>query len=225
MTTRRFLVPFVLSLSATAAALFACSEATDGEDLRPTFPSAGSDVDGAADGDSTDAGKADGDAPKPSYDATTTSQTVVLLNEISGGDEWIELVNAGTTALDVSGFRVADRDKDTGGPKVSEAAAFEPGTILSPRAYALVKGGGADAGKPCPAGGWSYCVFGEFGISSKNGETIFLLWPDGGVAGSVVMPPADSGAPKDATWSRVPSGTPDGGFALRSASPGARNPD
>ena len=212
---RTLLVTFaVLGLAA------ACSEATDG--LVPSADVTGGDA--SAEPSPGDAAPAEDAGPKPTYEAGTSSSSVVLLNEVSASGEWVELVNAGTSAVDVSGWMVADRDKDTGGPRVAEAAHFEPGTILSPRAYALVKGGGADAGKPCPEGGQSYCALADFGISAKNGETIFLLLPDAGVVGTLVVPPATN-APKGESFSRVPSGTPDAGFAARAESPGAKNPD
>jgi hypothetical protein len=212
------------ALTATiAAALVACSEATDG--LDPGGPLVASPTDaqeGGGESASSDGEAQDGGASL-ARDATTMTRSAIVINEISGSGEWIELVNAGASAVDLAGWKVADREKDTGGPKLAEAVTFDPGTVLSPRAYVVVKGGGLDAGKPCPEGPQSYCVLAEFGISSKNGETVFLLWPDGGIAGEAVLPPSDGG--KDTTYSRVPSGVPDAGFTTRPASPGAKNPD
>ncbi len=224
MTMKRTLTPiflFALSTGAVAAAA-ACSEATDGLVPMPTSGDGAAVDETTADGAPADPDRTS-DAARPTFDAATTSRSVVLLNEVSGSGEWIEIVNAGTSAVDISGWKVADTDKDTGGPKVGEAAVFLAGTVLSPRAYALVKGGGVDAGKPCPNGDQSYCVFAEFGISNKNGETIFLLDPKDAVLGSVVFPPNDAG--KDTSLSRVPSGVPDAGFVNRPESPGAKNPD
>lgn len=219
-----FFVTVTLGAAITAV-LVACSEATDGADAPGSAWAARPDAQGAdGDGAPPVAAGEDGGGTTTLRDASTVSRSTIIINEISGSGEWIELVNAGSNAVDLSGWKVADREKDTGGPKLTDAVTFEPGTVLSPRAYVVVKGGGVDAGVPCPEGGQSYCVFAEFGISSKNGETVFLLWPDAGIAGEAVLPPSTT-TPKDSTYSRVPSGVPDAGFMTRAASPGAKNPD
>jgi hypothetical protein len=222
----RFRRLFVLTAPLVAtlvAALVACSEATDGLDLGGPLGASRTDAQDGGGESARGDGEAQDGSTSQARDATTVSRSAIVINEISAGGEWIELVNAGASAVDLSGWKVADREKDTGGPKLAEAVTFDPGTVLSPRAYVVVKGGGLDAGKPCPEGPQSYCVLADFGISSKNGETMFLLWPDAGIAGEVVLPPSDAG--KDTTYSRVPSGVPDAGFQARPATPGAKNPD
>ncbi len=216
-------IGFFIVLASCVASAYACTEATDG-----LVPDAGSGADAAAVGaDATDDGlapEAGGRADAAAlFDATTSSSSQVILNEVSAKDEWIELVNAGTSAIDVSGYAVADRDKDTGGPKLSDAVTLPPGTILSPRSYVVVQGGGLDdGGKPCPVGPWSYCYNAEFGISNKNGETLFFLAPDGGVVGTVVYPP-DAASGGGDTYGRIPSGDPAGVFVLTESTPGAAN--
>ncbi len=202
----------VLLVLVACAAVHACSEATDG--VLP-WSDAGAPSPSAPD---------DAAAPSSSgvFDATTSSRSQVLINEISGGEEWIEIVNAGSTSVDLGGWKVADRDKDTGEPKLAEAATFPAGIAIAPHAYALVLGGGVDAGKDCPKGGQTFCLGAEFGISTKNGETIFLLDQDGAIAGTVVFPPADGGR-DDRSWGRLPNADPDGGFAATRATPGAPN--
>lgn len=204
-----------VSLFVASAILYACSEATDG--VVPDGGTAG--VDAAAEGGGGGGGDASPSTPDASIEAGSAR---VLINEISGGDEWVELVNPGPSAEDISGFGLADTDKDTGGPKLGEAVTFPEGTILSPNAYVVVRGGGVDAGKSCPDGGQSYCFFAEFGISNKNGETIFLLDRGQQVVGQVVYPPdASSG---DESWSRIPSGDPNGTFVTTPTStPGGAN--
>ena len=152
----------------------------------------------------------------------------VLINEISGGDEWVELVNAGAAARDLGGYRLADRDKTTGAPKLQEALVFPAGTSLGAGAYAMVRGGGVgDAGKPCPgpdagdAGAPALCFNAEFGIGNKDGETIFLLAPDGTVVGKVVYP--SKGSSGSRSYSRIPSGVATAGFEGAAETPGAPN--
>ncbi len=159
----------------------------------------------------------------PSFDAgVNVTASSVLINEISGGDEWVEIVNSGQGPEDIGGYRLADRDKVTGEPKLSEAVTFPPSTLVPKGGYVVVRGGGtADAGKPCPDGGQAHCFNAEFGISNKSGETLFLLAPDGGTLGKVVYPPDASGG--DTSYARIPTGDPDGSFRTVLATPGAPN--
>lgn len=209
------------ALVLSSALVWACSEATDGLPADAPSPEAAADsgvVDPTVE-PAEDAAKA-GPERDAADQVTITSDSGLLINEISGGDEWIELVNAGTSALDVSGYRVADLAK-AGGAKLEEAVTLANGTILSPKAYLLVRGGGLDAGKGCPDGGQSYCVIAEFGISNKNGDTIFVLDDKGATVGQVPYPPAAAGAGE--SWSRLPSGDPSGAFAKAKETPGAAN--
>lgn len=214
---RRLFIVFVLVLG--PAAVYACSEATDG--LLPPSPPQEEDGGSATDDDEPEADPESSSGRPGKVDAATVSKSVVLLNEISGSGEWIEIVNSGTSSVDISGWHVADRDKDTGEPKLEDAITLPAKTKLAAGAYAVVKGGGIDGGKPCPEGGQAFCIHAEFGISNKNGETIFLLLPDGGVAGSAVYPP-DAAASGD-SWGRIPSGDEKGDFQLNAATPGAEN--
>ncbi|MFO0666027.1 MAG: lamin tail domain-containing protein [Polyangiaceae bacterium] len=163
------------------------------------------------------------DSGGPKFDAgTNATGEQVMINEISGGDEWVELVNAGDASFDLTGYIIADRDKDTGEPKLAESVKFPQGTTLTPGAYLIVRGGGTgDAGRACPDGGQTHCFNADFGISNKSGETIFFLAPDGGTAGKVVYPPdAASGGQ---TYSRIPSGVATAGFQSAPKTPGAPN--
>jgi hypothetical protein len=118
---------------------------------------------------------------------------------------------------------VADRDKDTGEPKLVDAVTFPDGTKLKSGAYLLVKAGGIDGGKPCPEGATSaLCLHAEFGISNKNGETIFLIGRDAGVQGTAVYPP-DAANGDGISWGRLPNGDPKGAFELTRATPAAPN--
>lgn len=159
----------------------------------------------------------------PKFDAgSNITVEQVMINEISGGDEWVELVNSGDASFDLKGYVLADRDKTTGEPKLDEAVTFPPGTIMAPGTYILVRGGGTgDAGRPCPDGGQSACFNAEFGISNKSGETLFFIAPDGGTAGKVVYPPDAAGSGK--TYARIPSGVATAGFQEAPKTPGAAN--
>lgn len=202
--------PSFVAIFAFVACFIACSEATDG--LVPPddtgIPEAG--VDASVPEETEDA--------SPSEPATSSS--VVLINEISGEDEWIEIVNSGTASVDLGGWKLADRDKTTGEPKLSEAVTFAPGTKFAAKAYGMVVGGGLDAGKDCPTGGQVFCINAEFGIS-KSGETLFLIDDAGETVGTVMYPGTITTAGD--TWSRVPDGDPDGPFEARPGTPGEPN--
>lgn len=207
-----------LALLATSCALaIACSEASDGA---PRASAAEADASAAEDGEAPppideDAAK----KPPPDVPFDAAGAKGALLNDLSPSAEWVEIVNGGKTAVDLSGYYVADLDRDGGVPKLDEAVTIPSGTILSPNAYVVVKGG-SDAGA-CPEGGWSYCLAAEWGVSNKNGETIFLLDPQKSVVGTLVYPP--EAVPKGDSWGRVPSGDPTGTFEANVPTPGEPN--
>lgn len=209
----------VYAVMAVVSAAYACSEATDG---LPQYDVIVTPIDGG--GEVSDEAPAETKKPPKQFDAATVTTGVVLLNEIGVKEEWIEVVNAGDGEVDVSGWQIADRDKDTGEPKLADAVTFPEGTTLRARGYLLVKAGGADGGDPCPdaPAPKPACLHAEFGISNKNGETIFLLAGDGGVQGTAVYPP-DAASGPGISWGRLPSGAPDGEFSLTRATPGAAN--
>jgi Lamin Tail Domain len=213
MRRRTLVIASLLAPALAALVSFSCSESTDGV-VPPTVPS-------TQDGATTEGGPTEGDAAVPTDGAVVTKSSV-LINEIAADEEWVELVASGTTATDISGFRVADSEKDAGGPKLDEAVTLPSGTILSPKAYLIVQAGGLDGGgKACPDGGQSYCFKAEFGVSNKNGETIYLLDGSGAVVGTAIYPPKAAAAGE--TWGRLPSADPNGAFGVTAPTPGAAN--
>ncbi len=203
---------FALSALALPAA---CSEAGDGR-TTPLVPL--NDAAAAV----VDAGAAPKDA-RAAVDVTVVdaAASAVVVNEVSGkGAEWVELLNTGAAAIDLSGYAVADLDKDTSGPKTAEAAKLPAGTILSPNAYLVVVSLAKDAAAPeCPDAGQSYCFGASWGISNKDGDALFLVSPDGAVVSKADYPANVVGAGQ--TWGRLPNGT--GELKLNAPTPGARN--
>jgi hypothetical protein len=196
------------------------AEATDG--LVPPDDTSGDDDGGGAKSGSGTSGatKPAGKTPAPTGDGGSVSEGAILFNEISAESDWVEIVNAGTASVDLSGWEVADLDKKTSGPKLAEGALFAPGTTLAPGAYGVAQGGGADGGKPCPSGGQTFCVHAEFGVS-KAGETMFLTGSDGGILGQLDYP-ANAASGTD-TWGRIPSADPHGNFEVTTGTPGGPN--
>lgn len=216
-------VSFVFSSLIVTAGALACSEATD-----PYATNRGSGADASVGDDASAEGEpttgTDAAATKPKKDAAAPSQGApigVVVNEINASAEWIELFNTRSTTVDLGGYRVADREKDAGTPKLSEALELPSGTTLAGGAYLIVAGNAPKDGgsAPCPVA-VNDCFSASWGISNKEGEIIFLLAPDGSVVDEAEYPP--SAAPKGSTWSRTPNGT--GDFAIAAPSPGASTP-
>jgi hypothetical protein len=205
-----------VSIASASLAAFSCAESTDG-----FVPDAASTAPPFADGSVPDGGGTPTDGATKA-DAPVVTASPALLNEISPTGEWIEIVATGSTAIDLSNYRVADSEKDGGAPKLEDAVKLPSGTILSPKSYLLVQGGGLDGGGvACPDGGQSYCFNAEFGVSNKAGETIYLLDETGAVVGTAVYPP--SAVPSGDSWGRIPSGDPKGSFVATVPTPGAAN--
>lgn len=197
---------------AIAALPSACAEATSGlssNEADATVPAQASDAGGVP------------DAPnRPVGDGGSSNGALLLINEVSTDKEWVELVNASEAALDISGLGIADLQADAGTPKLSEAFHFPAGTILSPRAYVAVHNPSGDAGA-CPVGTESYCFKMSFGISTKNGETLFVLAANDVPISSLVVPA--NAAPAGATWGRIGNADPKGAFVVTVPTPGAAN--
>jgi len=211
----------VILFTSVVAILAACSESTSGvtkdsPDAGDTQPGIDASVTTTTDGGTTTT-KDSGGLTKPDGDVTKAE---VLINEISASDDWVELVNAGTSAVDISGWKLADSEKDGGAPKSSDAVVFPSNTVLSPKATLMVLAGDVDAGTPCPGTGAAYCFYAPFGISNKDGETLYLL-DKTGVVGSVTYPP--SAALDTETFCRIPHADPAGTLVACAPTPGASN--
>jgi len=149
----------------------------------------------------------------------------LVINEISlDGLDWIELYNPGDVAVDLDGVRIADQDKDAPGtPKLSAAVTFTgdaalvaPGDYLFVLADQEIPGEGpqevCDPGPaPCFHTGW--------GLSTGDGDIVFLVAPDDAVLLQVEIPA--NAALEPTTWSRLPDAT--GDFGVGNATPGAPN--
>jgi len=145
----------------------------------------------------------------------------VVINELSGaGDDFIELFNAGTDAVDLSGIRVADQDTP-GVPKLSSATALPDGTSLPAGAYLFILGGqaqGSSAPQTMCTPGPAPCFWASYKLSNKNGDAVFLVDKNDAVLQSVTYP---GNLATGETWSKLPNGT--GPFANGASTPGAAN--
>ena len=206
----------VLAPLAALALAQGCAEAV--ETTRPDagiVPLADAGTDGASERPS------DGGGGGGKVDAPAENPGGVQINEISPkGEEWLELVNASGSPKDLSGWIVADAEKDGGAPKIDEGLKIPDGTVLAPASYLVIVASSKDGGGACPAPVGTPCLFAAFGISAKSGERLHLVRPDGSVATAVDLPP-NAVALDGETWSRLPNGS--GPFAIGAASPGAPN--
>lgn len=190
--------------------VWACSEANENE-RRPdaaNLPTTATKLDAST-----------GSDPSPDTSGDAGAGAVVI-NEISArGAEWIELYNAGSVDVDLSGYFVADSIKGDGGPKWKEATELPQGTILAPESYLLVVSVEADAGLVCPNGGEGPCVGAEWGISNTEGDAFFLGDGNKVVKTHATYPPNATASGQ--TWGRSPNGT--GEFRVNKPSPGSAN--
>jgi hypothetical protein len=143
-----------------------------------------------------------------------------VVNEIvaRGGNEYVELYNPGSTALDLSGYSVTD-SHDDGGPDTGKSVRFDTGTMLDSHAFALIMCG-RDAGGPSTVcAGGSSCWEATWSISNSRGETVWILDPSNQVVGQTHYPAG--GADAGRSYGRLPDGT--GNFQETSKTPAAPN--
>ena len=202
--------------TALVAAPLACTEAADPYVVGPASPAA-------------DAGSASEEGTSPARDAavakkdgtTPTGGGSVVINEISGEGEWVELYNPGAKDFNVGGYKVADGTKDAGAPKLAEAFVFPVGTVVPADGYVIVAGNAPKDGgaAPCPSG-VADCFSASWGISNTDGDRMHLL-----TAGDAIVDEASYPAgvvAKGKSWSRSPNGS--GEFVAADPSPGTANP-
>jgi len=209
----------------TTLALIAITGCSESPAPAPTdVPVVDADISTVSDvGNPVDAGNPS-DVP-PALDVPTSAS--VVFNEVRAvGDDWIELKNVGTAAVDLGGLVLADTDTtvDGGAPRPSDGVRFPAGTSLAPGQYLLVVADLADAGSGAQmtclgASGPMTCFHAGFGISASRGERLYLLESGGAVVASADYP---ANAVVDGrTWGRLPDGT--GAFAACAPTPGSAN--
>jgi len=150
----------------------------------------------------------------------------LVINEMEGiGDDWIELYNAGMDTIALDGFGIAQASGTSGPPDLGSAVVFPAGTSMSPGSYVLIVGKQLMVGPTTSCFGLAPSCFGvTWGISSSNGEGMYIMRPNSTPLALVVYPPPtnEGGAPVSGqTWGRIPNGT--GDFTITAATPNAAN--
>lgn len=145
----------------------------------------------------------------------------VVVNELAASDgDFVELFNKGTAAVDLSGYMVADLDSATSGPKFADGLTLPAGTTIAPGEHLLfVSGTAPGPTTSCLDAGVTSCFEVAFGLSNGNGDAVFLLLPDAGIADQVTYPA--NGHQAGNSWGRLPDGT--GNFMETARTPGAVN--
>jgi hypothetical protein len=196
----------ILFASVCMALLGGCSEVRDETDVG--MPDVPATLDTGVPG--TDAPMVESDTPSVPTDTPSSGENVVAINEIyPDGEDWVELVNAGTTAVDLEGMSIVDGD-DTHDP-----VAFPAGATLAPGARYLV---GFDipceGALPAGLGLTERCIATTYGISGSSGDTIRVIdgltVADGVVVATVTFPGSEAaGLVEGETYCRLPDATGD----------------
>lgn len=196
--------------------LMGCSEANDDSPVRADTGAVVDSSSGSDTGSPIDTG-ASSDTNKPVEDAGAVG--AVVINEVRAADgDYVELMNTGTTTLDVGGHGLRGESSDGGTPN---EFTFPSGTKVPAGGYLLMyanastaDGGAADC-KGAPA---AACFAVTWGISSSKGETIRFVDDKGATLSQVTV---STTIPTGQTWGRIPNGT--GAFQNTQPTPGAEN--
>lgn len=175
-------------------------------------------------GCSDEATSTSGSGSSSSSGGSTVEPGSVVINEIQATvEDWVEIKNIGTEVADLTGHGLADKMAD-GTPEVADAVRFVDGEKLAPGEYLLVvvnvKGALAGPQSQClMSGGPTRCYQAKWGVSSTNGDSIFLLYPDDRILDLATYPM--NAVPMDQSYCRLPDGT--GKLVACKSTPGATN--
>lgn len=121
-------------------------------------------------------------------------------------DDWFELFNAGTSAVDLGGYALSDT------PAEPRRLVIPPGTIIPAKGYLVIWTDGE------PEQTTATSIHASFRLSA-DGETLLLTAPDGTVVDAVTFGPQT----QDVAEGRWPDGSDAGFRPLTRATPGAAN--
>lgn len=158
----------------------------------------------------------------------------IVFNEVLavGTTEWIEIVNPGSEAIDVSDYMIAGSDKkEPGSPKMKSAMKFPAGTTIQPGGRVLILTSrdsaepvGPHAKESCLPDGPDSCFYASFGVSATMGESLHFIAPDETIITTTAIPmglSADAGGSTSTSYCRLPDIT--GDFVVCALTPGQPN--
>jgi len=129
----------------------------------------------------------------------------VIYDSLGNFPDYIELYNASSQPIDISGWALSDSKKNL------KKYVFPKGTMISPYQYKMLWAG------PWPAELFSKTELPYTGFSIHNGEKIYFSDAKGKVIDKIIVPAT---LPCDQSYARLPYG----GKGIREPSPGAQNP-
>lgn len=221
-------LPWAILVASGLAGLIACGAA------EPNSPTTDDPVRGEPPGsaDPRPGGETGQSGGEPTPGTPDAPPPAVVFNEVLavGAAEWIELVNAGATTLDIGEHFVAGSSKQSAEPKLSSAMRFPAGTTLPPGGRVLILTSrddepvGPHPKAECLPDGPDTCFYASFGVSATTGESIHFLGPDGRVIVTTSVPVSaslDAGGTTSESQCRLPDLT--GDFARCALTPGLPN--
>lgn len=140
----------------------------------------------------------------------------VVLNEVKGqgaGDDYIELFNRGTVALDLQGYGISDE---------SNTFVFPAGAKLEANEFVILLLGQTAVGGTYQCFTPNPCYHATWGVS-QNGENVYFRGPQNQVIDTTRYPDqaSASGLTNEQTWGRYPNGT--GSFVATQRTPEVTN--
>lgn len=152
-------------------------------------------------------------AASSACDSGACAQGGLVINELAGaGADFVELFNASDSAMDLSGYGLADSTPD-GGVRLTAAVRVPSGIVIAARGHFTFF-----LESDCPST-VDPCTRGEFGISQGEGDTLTLLDSQNGTVAEVSYPA--NAAEKGFSLARVYDGAES--FEVQRRSPGAAN--
>jgi hypothetical protein len=218
--------------AALVACVIACGSKGSSKADNDDSPNGGA-TDVSGEGSSTGGGASGGGGGGGGGGTAAGNGAAIVFNEVLavGATEWIEIVNPGTEAIDVSDYMIAGSDKDTNEPKMGSAMKFPAGTKIAPGAHVVILTSrakeepvGPYTRESCLPDGPDSCFYASFGVSATKGESLHFLAPDGSVINSTPIPmslSADAGGSTSSSHCRLPDVT--GEFASCALTPGQPN--
>jgi Lamin Tail Domain len=152
----------------------------------------------------------------------------VVINELDAETpDFVEIFNTGSAACDLAGFKVTDAVGVNTAPKLAEALVFPPNTVIAAGGFVVVPAVNQPSQPVGPItcfGTVFPCYPAIYGISSTDGERVFLLAPGDVTIDTADWPgPLNDGGtvPVGQTVGRLPDGT--GAFVYTRRTPGLTN--
>lgn len=155
-------------------------------------------------------------APTKGERNVKTAENTVFLNEVdTAPEDWVELVNTGSSAVDVSGYEIRDNADD-------HRFRIADGTSIAPGAYFVIRKDTAGLIFNDSTGVWESGAFGDaFGLAAGNSVRLYDKAGTKIDSCSWQAEAAIGGSTAAAAYGRIPDST--GSFTVVPATPGAKN--